>query len=62
MLSVFMTYTKLLGNELSATVAFTALTLFNMLRHALDEGPSTIISIIQGNYLGFIYLLIHAVI
>ncbi|RIA90254.1 P-loop containing nucleoside triphosphate hydrolase protein [Glomus cerebriforme] len=47
MLSVFMTYTKLLGNELSATVAFTALTLFNMLRHALDEGPSTIIAIIQ---------------
>ncbi|CAG8562619.1 uncharacterized protein OCT59_007764 [Rhizophagus irregularis] len=47
MFAVFMTYTKLLGNELSATIAFTALTLFNMLRHALDEGPSTIISIIQ---------------
>lgn len=62
MFAVFMTYTKLLGNELSATIAFTALTLFNMLRHALDEGPSTIISIIQGNYLGFTYLLVLATI
>ncbi|GBB94776.1 hypothetical protein RclHR1_02410022 [Rhizophagus clarus] len=47
MFSVFVSYTKLFGNELSATVAFTALTLFNMLRHALDEGPSMIIAIIQ---------------
>ncbi|CAG8506025.1 1335_t:CDS:10 [Funneliformis caledonium] len=47
MLSVFWTYTKLFGNELTATVAFTALALFNNLRHALDEGPSTIVAIIQ---------------
>ena len=51
MLSVFMTYTKLLGNELSATVAFTALALFSMLRHALNEAPPTIISVIQGIYI-----------
>ena len=53
MFSVFMTYTKLLGNELTATIAFTALTLFNLLRHALDEGPATIIAIIQGICLDF---------
>ncbi|CAH1760450.1 12433_t:CDS:10 [Entrophospora sp. SA101] len=47
MLSVFLTYTKILGYDLSAPVAFTALALFNKLRHALDEIPSTIIAFIQ---------------
>ncbi|CAG8509015.1 21771_t:CDS:10 [Cetraspora pellucida] len=47
MLSMFITYTKLLGNELTAAVAFTALALFNNLRHALDEMPSMLTGIIQ---------------
>ncbi|CAG8789867.1 27695_t:CDS:2, partial [Racocetra persica] len=47
MLSVFFTYTKLLGNELTAAVAFTALALFNNLGNALAEMPFMITSIIQ---------------
>ncbi|CAG8557324.1 8544_t:CDS:10, partial [Ambispora gerdemannii] len=47
MLSVFMTYTKFLGNELSAPIAFTALALFSNIQHAVDEFPATVIAIIQ---------------
>ncbi|CAG8457297.1 10170_t:CDS:10, partial [Acaulospora morrowiae] len=47
MLAVFMTYTKILGNDLTAPVAFTALALFNILRHALDEIPATLVAFIQ---------------
>ncbi|KAF0506686.1 P-loop containing nucleoside triphosphate hydrolase protein [Gigaspora margarita] len=47
MVAVFITYTKLFGNELTAAVAFTALALFNNLRHALDEMPSMLVYIIQ---------------
>jgi ABC-type multidrug transport system fused ATPase/permease subunit len=47
MLSVFLTYTKILGLELTAPVAFTALALFNKLHHAFDEIPSTFIAFIQ---------------
>ncbi|CAG8502741.1 9329_t:CDS:10 [Gigaspora rosea] len=49
MVAVFITYTKLFGNELTAAVAFTALALFNNLRHALDEMPTTLVLIIQAN-------------
>ncbi|RUP16849.1 P-loop containing nucleoside triphosphate hydrolase protein [Jimgerdemannia flammicorona] len=47
MLSVFLAYTKLAGNELTATVAFTALALFTNLRFALDEMPFIVSSILQ---------------
>ncbi|CAG8465353.1 5760_t:CDS:10, partial [Scutellospora calospora] len=47
MLSVFLTYTKIFGHDLTASVAFTALALLNNLRNALDEMPYILTSIIQ---------------
>ncbi|RUS25617.1 ABC transporter transmembrane region-domain-containing protein [Jimgerdemannia flammicorona] len=47
MLSMFMAHTKLAGNELTTTVAFTALALFTNLRFVLDEMPFIVSSILQ---------------
>ncbi|CAG8497624.1 4034_t:CDS:10 [Ambispora leptoticha] len=47
MVSVFLTYTRILGNDLSAAIAFTSLALFNNLRHAIDDIPAMVVSLIQ---------------
>ncbi|CAG8734590.1 40836_t:CDS:10 [Gigaspora margarita] len=47
MLLSFFWHTKILGNTLTSSVAFTALILFKNLRNILDEFPSILVSIIQ---------------
>ncbi|CAG8635800.1 34871_t:CDS:10, partial [Gigaspora margarita] len=47
MLLSFFCHTKILGNTLTSSVAFTAFILFKNLRHILDELPSILVSIIQ---------------
>ncbi|KAF0447968.1 P-loop containing nucleoside triphosphate hydrolase protein [Gigaspora margarita] len=47
MLLSFFWHTKILGNTLTSSVAFTAFILFKNLRHILDEFPSILVSIIQ---------------
>ncbi|CAG8817778.1 34112_t:CDS:2, partial [Racocetra persica] len=47
MLFSFFLYTKILGNELTSSIDFTAIILFKNLLHILNEAPSIIISITQ---------------
>ncbi|CAG8609839.1 19722_t:CDS:10, partial [Racocetra persica] len=47
MITVFITYTKFLGNDLSAPVAFTALALFNNLSNAFNMMPFVVTYLIQ---------------
>ncbi|KAJ8606603.1 hypothetical protein MRB53_040832 [Persea americana] len=46
-LLTFWSYTKLAGNELTASVAFTALSLFNVLKNPLDQLADMITNVLQ---------------
>ena len=43
----FLTFTKIAGNELTASIAFTSLALFNMLRMPLQLFPNTIVQLLD---------------
>jgi hypothetical protein len=43
----FYSFTKLQGQELTASIAFTAITVFNELRSALNSLPETFVDILQ---------------
>lgn len=46
-LLTFLTYTKLAGNDLTASIAFTSLSLFNVLRSPLDQLADMITNVLQ---------------